>query len=237
MTSPPASGSPGQAALRVARAICILISLVATAWLAARTVQDIRGAAMPAWTLARASGFTSYALMWSLVALGLVLSHSALRGVVRRGHLVVLRVHVIRAMFTVAFIVLHVVVLATDPWAHVGWRGALVPTASDYRPIPVTLGVLALWAAALTAVTAALAGRGLGRLWWPVHKVASLIFALTWAHSVFAGSDTPATVGVYLVSAAVLLVLALSRYAARTPADLRDEKPPARPVAVGRSSR
>ncbi len=228
--------APGRVS-RVARNGVVVASLAVTTWLSVRTVQAVRGAQMPAWTLARASGFTSYALMWCLVALGIVLSHPALRGVTRRRQLLVLRVHVILTVFTVAFTALHVVVLAMDPWSHVGWGGALLPMASDYRPIPVTLGVVALWAALLTAVTAALAGRMLGRAWWPVHKVAVVVFGLTWAHGVFAGSDTSEFVKVYLISAGVLLVLAVSRYTARTPADLMAEKPQAQPMTSERTSR
>lgn len=221
---------------RVARNGVILASLVVTTWLSVHTVLAVRGTDMPAWTLARASGFTSYALMWCLVALGIALSHPALRGVSRRRQLLVLRVHVILTVFTVAFTALHVVVLATDPWAHVGWGGALVPMASDYRPIPVTLGVVALWAALLTALTAALAGRMLGRLWWPVHKVAVVVFALTWLHGVLAGSDTTALVSIYLISAGVLLMLAVSRYTARTQADVLADKPQVQ-VTTERSGR
>jgi len=115
--------------------------------------------------------------------------------------------------------VLHVVVLATDPWAKVGWPGALLPLASTYRPVPVTLGVLALWAGLLTGVTARLAGRWAARVWWPVHKVSFVVLLLVWAHSVLAGSDVELLRWFYLTSGIAVLALAVTRYGARTPAD------------------
>ncbi|MBU4336855.1 MAG: hypothetical protein KJ548_09795, partial [Actinobacteria bacterium] len=120
---------------------------------------------------------------------------------------------------TLVFTVLHVVVLATDPWAKVGWAGALLPMASEYRPVAVTLGVLALWAGLVTGFTARFAGRFAGRLWWPIHKVAAGVLALVWAHSVLAGSDVVALRGFYLATGCAVIALAITRYAARTPGD------------------
>ena len=64
--------------------------------------------------------------------------------------------------------------------------------AATYRPVGVTLGVVALWAGLITGVTASL-GRplGSGAIWWPIHKVAAVVFALVWAHGFWTGIDTP----------------------------------------------
>ena len=51
-----------------------------------------------------------------------------------------IRTHVSLSVFTLVFTVLHIVVLATDKYAGVGWWGAFVPMGSTYRPLPVTLG-------------------------------------------------------------------------------------------------
>ncbi len=208
---------------RLARALLLtmaaIASVVTTVWVLAGIVETMHGQPMAPWLLARASGFTSYLLMMLLVAFGLLMSHPGSVRLRRPQPLTRLRIHVALAGFTLAFTVLHIVVLATDPWAKVGWRGALLPMAAQYRPIPVTLGVVAVWSALLAGVTAALAGRMAGRIWWPIHKLAALAFVLVWAHGFLAGSDTPAMVPFYLATGGSLLVLAVSRYAARTPAD------------------
>ena len=137
---------------------------------------------------------TSYVLLVSLVATGLVLSHPGVRRLARPRPLTRLRFHVSLAVFTLTFTVLHVVVLATDPWAHVGWRGAMLPMASVYRPVGVTLGVIAVWSGVVTGSDGGAGRSGLGRVWWPIHKGAAVAFLLVWVHGVVAGSDTPAAV-------------------------------------------
>lgn len=184
-------------------------------WIIVRTVL---GDGPVPWLLGRASGLTSYLLVLMLVCTGLTLAHPWARG---RGpsHSVRLAVHASLATFTLAFTTLHVVVLATDPFADVGWAGALLPFASSYRTVPVTLGVLALWAGVITGVTARLAGSLAARVWWPVHKVAVVVLVLVWAHSVLAGTDTPVLWWFYLTTGVMVLGLAVTRYAARSPAD------------------
>lgn len=171
------------------------------------------------WELARASGLTSYVLMTALVAMGLVLAHPAAARLRRPRPATRLALHVSLATFTLVFTVLHVVVLATDSYAQVGWLGVILPMASTYRPVPVTLGVLAVWAGLVTGLTARFAGHVAGRIWWPIHKVAAVVFLLVWGHAVLAGSDTAALRTFYLVTGGALAVLAASRYAARAPRD------------------
>jgi predicted ferric reductase len=148
-----------------------------------------------------------------------VLAHPWSRHLHRPSPRTRLTLHVSLATFTLVFTVLHIVVLVLDPWAKVGVLGALLPMASGYRPVAVTLGVLALWAGLVAGLTAALAGRFAIRVWWPIHKVAAASLVLVWAHSVLAGSDVVALQGFYLATGCAVVALAVTRYSARTPAD------------------
>ena len=170
------------------------------------------------WLIGRASGLTSYVLLLVLVSLGLLLSHPWTRRFRRPALETRIKTHAALATFTLVFTALHVVV-ATEPSSQMGWRDLLLPFASAHRPVPRTLGVLAVWSGLLTGITARLAGRFTTRIWWPVHKVAIVAFLLTWAHSVIAGSDTPTLRGFYLASGIAVLALAVTRYGARTAAD------------------
>ena len=208
---PPVAFQLGSALVVLASAA----SLAAAAWL----VLDAMNGTAVTWVLGRASGVTSYVLLLLLVSTGLVLAHPWARHLSRPSPRTRLAVHVSLATFTLVFTVLHVVVLATDEYAQVGWRGALLPMASVYRPVPVTLGVIALWSGLVTGLTARLAGRVAARIWWPIHKVAAVALVLVWAHSVLAGSDIVALRGFYLATGSAVLELALTRYGARTPAD------------------
>lgn len=191
-------------------------AVAAIVWVGLLVRDLLVGASAITWVLGRAAGLTSYVLLLVLVGTGLVMTHPWAR---RHGVRISLPVHRALATFTLAFTVLHVVVLALDPWAQLGWAGVLVPMASSYRPVPVTLGVIALWAGLLTGLTARFAGRLPGWLWWGVHRGAVGLVVAVWAHAVLAGSDTGALRGFYLATGALLAGLAITRYAAATPQD------------------
>lgn len=204
---------------RTATVLMVLAGAVSGGLAGWLVLDALRGRSGVSWVLGRASGLSSYVLLLALVTTGLLLSHPWSRHLRRPTAATRLGLHVTLATFTLVFTVLHVVVLATDPWAQVGWRGAVLPMASTYRPVPVTLGVVALWAGLVTGITARLAGSIAARVWWPVHKVAALVLVLVWAHSVLAGTDTPLLRGFYVATGVAVVSLAVTRYGARTPSD------------------
>jgi hypothetical protein len=212
-------------ALQVATSVVLCgLSAAATGWLAGQVTQAVAGDRNAPWIIGRAAGISAYLLMVLLVATGVVLSHPGRSRLRRPGSSTRIRLHVSLAIFTLALTALHVVVLATDSYAGVGWRGTFIPMGSSYRPAPVTLGVIGLYAGLLAGLTAGLAGHRLvSRIWWPVHKVAAVALVLVWAHGVLAGIDTPLLLWLYLISGAAVLALAGWRYVARTPRDRVDE--------------
>ena len=215
--------------LRRAAAVAALmllagLSAAATGWLLGVVTQSVAGNRNAPWIIGRAAGLSAYVLLVLLVMTGLVLSHPGRSRLRRPSATARIRLHVSLAAFTLALTVLHVVVLATDSYAGVGWRGTFVPMASTYRPVPVTLGVIGLYAGLLAGLTASFSGRRvIARVWWPVHKVAVVALVLVWGHGVLAGIDTALLLWLYLLSGAAVLALAVWRYVARSPRDLVDE--------------
>ena len=169
--------------------------------------------AMPLWLLARSAGISAYVLLTLVTAMGMLLSHKTrarLRPSAAR-----IRLHLGLVVFTLAFTVMHIVVLVLDPYAKVGLAGAFLPLGAAYRPVPVTLGLLALWSGLIAGVSAALAGRGTGRVWLYLHRFAASAWLLAWAHAVMTGIDTAALVGMYTVSGLAILAIGLWRYLSR----------------------
>jgi predicted ferric reductase len=189
----------------VGRELLVLISSAVTA---------MSGDRMAPWIIGRATGVCAYLVLVALVVLGLTLSHPrrADRG---RSAMLRMRAHVVLSLLTFVLLVLHVVVLATDRYAGVGWWGAVLPMGAQYRPVPVTLGILGAWVGVLAGVSAGLAGRLPRRAWWPLHKIAAVSFVLIWMHGVYAGSDTLALFGLYAGTGALVLAVAFGRYTAR----------------------
>ena len=169
------------------------------------------------WIVGRGLGLAAYFALALLVCLGIWLRHPW------RFHWVVvrpetaLRLHAAFASATVLLVLGHIVSLASDSYAGVGWLGAILPGRSAYRTVPVALGVAAFWAFLLVAATARLGIRLVGRKWLPIHRLAAPIFAAVFTHGVLAGTDTPRLRLVYVVSAATVLLLWLTRHLARQP--------------------
>jgi hypothetical protein len=201
------------------RTVAVAASAGLSAWLVGRAVAGLAGNRNEPWILGRAAGVTSYLLLVGLVSLGLLLSHPWRTHLSRPSTATRIRMHVGLAVFTLAFVVLHVVVLATDSYAGVGWRGALLPMGATFRPLALTLGVIATYAGLLAGASASIAGRVSARVWWPLHKLAALTLVLVWLHGVLAGSDHGVLMVMYVGTGAAVALLAASRYAARTHGD------------------
>jgi hypothetical protein len=165
---------------------------------------DPRTASMRPWVAARAMGVTAYLLLTLEVALGLLLSHPRNTSEWRKTKQV-FPWHEMITVFTGAFLVLHIALLAVDPYANVGVIGALVPGYSAYRPVAVGLGSIALYALVFTALTAKWT-RLLPSGWWlKVHRFAAVAFCMAWVHAVLSGTDGGALMPLY-VSTGVLVL-------------------------------
>lgn len=176
------------------------------------------------WIVGRAAGITSYLLLVALVMTGLILAHPWRTHFRLPSAAMRIRIHVSLAAFILAFTALHVCVLATDKYAKVGLVGAVLPMASDYRPVAVTLGVIGIYSGIAAGLTGILASRITGRIWWPLHKFAVVSLALVWAHSILAGRDSVALMVLYVSTGVAVIALAVSRYLAQTPSDLAAER-------------
>jgi predicted ferric reductase len=169
------------------------------------------------WITGRALGIAGFISLSALVALGIWMRHPWR---LRRpfGHSETrLRLHAAVATATVALVAGHLVSLATDHYAGVGWSGAFVPGLSQYRTFAVSLGVIALFFMVLLTVSARAAGRRGARHWSAIHRFAILTYILVWFHGVLAGADTSALRGLYVATAVFIAALALTRYSAARP--------------------
>jgi len=167
------------------------------------------------WISARALGIAAYLSLTALVALGLWMRHPW-RFKLRLGHAESrLRTHAILAVSTVGLVVAHLVFLATDHYAGVGWAGALVPGMSHYRTLGVGLGVSALYLMGAISLTARFAGRRGTRHWLGVHRLAIVTFAVTWFHGVISGIDVVVLRPLYVTTGAFIAMLCVTRLFAR----------------------
>lgn len=166
------------------------------------------------WFVARAAGLVAF-----LAATGAILLGSR-----RQARLPInglpARIYSLHRAFGIASLLalaIHLLALKIDTFIDFSWTQLLIlPWTSTYRPLPVTLGWLAMISLILTAASGGL------RRWLPgwrtVHLMAYATFALGIFHGFFAGSDASALavrvlylVSLLAVGAAWLRSLFLSR--------------------------
>ena len=163
------------------------------------------------WLVSRASGLALLVLFSVVMVLGVA---ARLGSAPRRWpRFVFPELHRTLALFSVAFLVLHVVTAILDPFVSIGWAATAVPFASGYRTLAIGLGTLAVDLGGAVLVTS-LARRHLGyRSWRAVHWLAYLAWPVAFVHSLTAGND----LGIWWValvewgSAAAVATAALAR--------------------------
>jgi methionine sulfoxide reductase heme-binding subunit len=113
----------------------------------------------------------------------------------------------------VAFLALHVVSVVSDAYAPIGWKDAVIPFASPYRPIWLGFGALASDLVLALVVTSLLRHRLGFRTWRAVHWFAYLCWPVAVVHGLGTGTDT--TSGVVLVVTLICVVAVLAATALR----------------------
>ncbi|HEX5367528.1 MAG TPA: ferric reductase-like transmembrane domain-containing protein [Acidimicrobiales bacterium] len=195
------------------------------------------------WYLARGSGIVAWALLVMSLVWGVLLSTRALRPRDRPAWLADLH-RWLGGLATTA-VGLHLAALVADSYVELGPADLLVPLASSWRPVPVALGVLALYGLVAVEATSLAMRRLPRRAWRGVHLLSYGVVWLVSLHAGLAGSDTtnPAyrATAVALTAAAVVAIVlrlvhgpASSRRGPRRPGPRTP--PPARAPAPARAS-
>lgn len=141
----------------------------------------------PLWYADRASGMVVMMLLTAAVVLGMGTTVRWKSPVWPRFISVPLHQNV--SLLIVCFLAVHVATALLDPFAKLGWRDALVPFSSWYRPYWLGLGVVAaeLWAA---LVATSLLRRFVGyRVWRLIHWAAYAAWPAGLLHGLGTGSD------------------------------------------------
>lgn len=212
VTAPPRQGPPFRLTLRGTLITIALLGIVmAYATGQILPVTSDRQSELRAWLAARSTGIVAYILLTFQVVVGLVLSHPTNRSTWNLSKRI-FPWHDHLWVFVMAFLAAHIVTLVSDPKSGVSLVGALVPGMAAYRSSPVAIGTFALYAFLVTAISARwtkLLPRG---AWLSLHRLALVIFAMTWVHGVLAGTDTPALTLLYGGSFALVVLAGAYRY-------------------------
>ena len=141
------------------------------------------------WLVSRASGIVALVLISATVLLGLAMAARTLRRpAIKRASA---RLHEHLALAAIAAIALHGAALLGDHWLKPGWRGITIPFALNYRPEFTGIGIIAGYLAVLLGPSFYLRRRIGPRRWRSLHRLTVVVWALSAAHTLGAGTDAP----------------------------------------------
>ncbi len=154
------------------------------------------------WYLTRASGIVAWLMLTASVVWGIVLSTRAFPDQRRPAWL--LDLHRWLGGLTVSFVVIHLAALVADNYVTFDLVDLLVPFASEWKPLPVAIGVVAMWLLVAVEATSLLMKHLPRRVWRGIHFTSYAVFLLASLHASFSGTDRANWL--YQVSAAASIV-------------------------------
>ena len=161
------------------------------------------------WYTARAGGLVGAALLAASVIVGLALTTAPRRARPRPAWR--LDLHRFLGGMAVIFVAVHMSGTLLDHDVAFGLTDLLVPLASRWSPIAVSLGVVSFYLLVAVELTSLARDRLPARLWRLIHWLSFPLFALVEVHLLLAGSDRHSpwlllTVAAVDVVVAVLIV-------------------------------
>ena len=166
---------------------------------------------MTNWNILRAAGVAAYLALFLSTAWGLVSSTSLVTKHISKPTSTAF--HATTASAGMAFLAIHLIGLAVDKFMPFGLPDLFVPMRTTFKPIPVALGIFAMYGTVIVLVSS-WARKRIGTLWWrKLHLLAVPMFSLSLLHGLFAGTDSirPWMFGMYIVTGLVTLFLVIVR--------------------------
>ena len=183
---------------------------------------------MSTWTIIRASGVGAYLMLFASVAWGLASTTAPFGKRFSKASAATLH----QSMSTVGLVLLglHLLALSADTFMPFSTAELTIPMASEYRPVAVTFGIVAMYATVVVVVASWLRSRIGTATWRRTHLLAVPAFVLALVHGIFAGTDStePWMYWTYVATGLIVLFLVIVR---GLTAGFRPERAPRLPLA------
>lgn len=178
---------------------------------------------MTTWIALRAAGIAAYVMLFLSVAWGLAATTRPFGTRISKPTSTL--VHRFMATCGLFLLAVHVVGLLVDRYVRFDVLDVLIPMRAPYRPLAVTLGVIAMYATVLVVVTSWLRTRIGTAAWRRTHLLAVPAFTLSLLHGILAGTDSglPWMWWTYVSTGLIVVFLVVVR---ALTADLRPKRAP-----------
>lgn len=140
------------------------------------------------WYVTRASALIAWVLMTASVVWGILLSTRVLRKVDNPAWLQDL--HRYLGGMTLVMVGLHMVSLMLDPWLKFTVIEELVPFATDYKPLPMALGILSFYLLVAVQGSSLMMKKLPRKFWKGLHYSSYAALLMVSLHAGWSGTDT-----------------------------------------------
>jgi predicted ferric reductase len=89
----------------------------------------------------------------------------------------------------VIFTGIHLLGLVADSYVTFGWTETLIPFASDWKPMPVASGVVAMYVLVAIEVSSLMMKRLPRPMWRWIHRSSFVLYVMATYHGIAAGTD------------------------------------------------
>ena len=162
------------------------------------------------WYITRAAGFTAYLLLWLSTVWGLAVPSRILDGILHGSF--TFDFHQFISLLAIGFLGLHIASLLFDQYAPFSLVQVLFPFVSNYRPIWVGLGVIAMYMVVLVTVTFYIRDRIGMKAFRSIHVLSLVGFLGAAVHGLFSGTDSPLAAVQIMYAFTFLSVVFLTSY-------------------------
>ncbi len=166
---------------------------------------------MTLWIVLRAAGIGSYVMLFLSVVWGLISTTAPFGKRISRASAAL--VHQFMSTCGLFLLGIHLGGLLIDTFMPFGPLDLVIPMRGTYRPVAVTVGIVAMYTLVVVVVTSWLR-KPIGTTWWRrTHLLAVPTFTLALLHGVFAGTDTtrPAMWWTYVATGLIVVFLVVLR--------------------------
>ncbi|HEY4032448.1 MAG TPA: ferric reductase-like transmembrane domain-containing protein [Ktedonobacteraceae bacterium] len=156
------------------------------------------------WDVARAGGFTAFALLTLSVAIGLALTLQWQSP--RWPRIINSQLHNFITLLALIFTSVHILAVWVDPFTSFGWDEVFIPFVSSYRPLWMAFGIIAFYIGIVIGISTWLRPY-IGYKWWRrLHVLTLLVYVFVAVHGITAGSDTATWWGIGIYSFSMILI-------------------------------
>jgi methionine sulfoxide reductase heme-binding subunit len=174
------------------------------------------------WAIIRGSGIAAFSLLSASVIWGLLVSSKLVARFVKAKPLTWF--HESLGIGALLATLIHVFVISIHDFLDFSWAEILIPGVSDWRPLPIAFGTVAMYGLGVIVVSFYVRKWIGQRTWRTIHFGAFGVFLASLVHGIQAGSDSSSPLVMGLYAGATIAIFGLLAHRL-TPTEIDSPEP------------